>query len=112
MMRFLRLVHLFTQLGFGKFRLTGGEPTVRANISRSRSRNEQHTGVETMAMTTNGLMLDKLAQPLAEAGMQRVNISIDTLDPQKFNKLTRWGKVEDVLDGITMPRKKRAWGSS
>ncbi len=51
-------------------------------------------------MTTNGLLLDKLAAPLAEAGLQRVNISIDTLDPQKFKKITRWGKVEEVFDGI------------
>jgi cyclic pyranopterin phosphate synthase len=51
-------------------------------------------------MTTNGLLLDKLAQPLAEAGLQRVNISIDTMNPEKFKKLTRWGEVEDVWAGI------------
>jgi cyclic pyranopterin phosphate synthase len=60
----------------------------------------QTSGVEKIAMTTNGLLLDRLAQPLAEAGMERVNISIDTLDSNKFKKLTRWGEVEDVWKGI------------
>ena len=96
----LRLVRLFTQLGFSKFRLTGGEPTVRANFVELVRGMSSTPGVETMAMTTNGLLLDELAKPLAKAGLQRVNISIDTLNPQKFKKLTRWGKVEDVLNGI------------
>jgi cyclic pyranopterin phosphate synthase len=96
----LRLVRLFTELGFSKFRLTGGEPTVRANFVGLVRDMSSTPGVETMTMTTNGLLLDKLAKPLAEAGMQRVNISIDTLDPQKFKKITRWGEVEEVLDGI------------
>jgi cyclic pyranopterin phosphate synthase len=51
-------------------------------------------------MTTNGILLKKLAQPLAKAGLKRVNVSIDTLDPEKFKRLTRWGKLEDVWDGI------------
>ncbi len=96
----LRLVRLFTQLGFRKFRLTGGEPTVRANFIELIRDMGRIPGVETMVMTTNGLLLDKLARPLAEAGLQRVNISIDTLNPEKFKKITRWGKVEEVLDGI------------
>ena len=96
----IRLVHLFAELGFGKFRLTGGEPTVRANIIDLVREMAATPGVRKIAMTTNGLMLDRLARPLAEAGLQRVNISIDTLDPQKFKKLTRWGKVEDVWAGI------------
>jgi cyclic pyranopterin phosphate synthase len=57
-------------------------------------------GIKTVGMTTNGLMLDKLARPLAEAGLQRVNISIDTINPEKFKKLTRWGDVQDVWAGI------------
>lgn len=96
----LRLVRVFADLGFFKFRLTGGEPTVRANVVEL-VREITHTpGVETVAMTTNGLLLDKLAAPLAEAGLSRVNISIDTLDQVKFKKITRWGKVEEVFDGI------------
>ena len=95
-----RLVNIFAELGFNKFRLTGGEPTIRANFVEIVERIAATPGVETVAMTTNGLMLDKLAAPLAKAGMQRVNVSIDTLNPEKFKKLTRWGDVEDVWRGV------------
>jgi len=94
------LVQLFTQLGFHKFRLTGGEPTVRPDLVDIVRRIAHTPGVRSLSMTTNGLLLKKLAQPLAEAGLQRVNISIDTLDPIKFKRLTRWGEVEEVWDGI------------
>jgi cyclic pyranopterin phosphate synthase len=95
-----RLVDVFADLGFRKFRLTGGEPTVRANVVEIVRYIASTAGVEAIAMTTNGLMLDRLARPLAEAGLQRVNISVDTLHPEKFRKLTRWGKVDDVWAGI------------
>ena len=95
-----RLVRIFADLGFHKFRLTGGEPTVRANITGIVKGIAATPGVRTVAMTTNGLLLDKLAQPLADAGLARVNISIDTINPDKFKKLTRWGAVEDVWRGI------------
>ncbi len=95
-----RLVRIFAGLGFKKFRLTGGEPTVRANVVDIVAAIASTPGVEQVAMTTNGLLLDKLAEPLARAGLSRVNISIDTLDPAKFKKLTRWGNVEDVWAGI------------
>jgi len=96
----LMLVRLFTGLGFHKFRLTGGEPTVRANLVDIVRGMAQTPGVRSLSMTTNGLLLKKLARPLAEAGLQRVNVSIDTLDPVKFKRLTRWGEVEDVWEGI------------
>ena len=96
----LRLVRLTTELGFHKFRLTGGEPTVRANVVDIVRGIAQMPGVRSLSMTTNGLLLKNLAQPLAEAGLQRVNVSIDTLDPVKFKRLTRWGQVEDVWAGI------------
>jgi len=95
-----RLVTIFAELGFHKFRLTGGEPTVRANVVDIVRRIAHTPGVKTVAMTTNGLLLDSLARPLAEAGLQRVNVSIDTLNPDKFHKITRWGKVEDVWNGL------------
>lgn len=95
-----RLVRLFADLGFHKVRLTGGEPTVRANVVEIVRQIAATPGINTVAMTTNGLLLDKLARPLAEAGLQRVNVSIDTLNPEKFKKLTRWGEVEDVWRGI------------
>lgn len=95
-----RLVSIFAELGFEKFRLTGGEPTIRANLVDIVANIAATPGVKTLAMTTNGLLLDKLAKPLAKAGLQRVNISIDTLDPAKFKKVTRWGEVDDVWSGI------------
>jgi len=96
----LRLARIFAKLGVVKFRLTGGEPTIRSNVVQIVRDLASLPGIETIAMTTNGLLLDQLAQPLAEAGLQRVNISIDTLNPQKFKTLTRWGEVDEVLTGI------------
>ena len=96
----LLLMRLFTQLGFDKFRLTGGEPTVRAHVVDLVRGIASTPGVRSLSMTTNGVLLSRLARPLAEAGLQRVNISLDTLDPEKFRRLTRWGKIEDVLQGI------------
>jgi GTP 3',8-cyclase len=96
----IMLVRLFTRLGFDKFRLTGGEPTVRARVVDLVRAIAETPGVRTLTMTTNGVLLSRLAKPLAEAGLQRVNISLDTLDPEKFKLLTRWGSVEDVWDGI------------
>jgi cyclic pyranopterin phosphate synthase len=95
-----RLVQLLAELGFHKFRLTGGEPTVRANIVEIVRGIARTSGARSLSMTTNGLLLKQLARPLAEAGLQRVNVSIDTLDPAKFRRLTRWGDVQDVWEGI------------
>lgn len=96
----LKLVRVFTLLGFDKFRLTGGEPTIRANVVELVRQMKAIQGVENLTMTTNGVLLKKLARPLAEAGLQRVNISLDTLAPQRFRHLTRWGSLEDVWEGI------------
>jgi cyclic pyranopterin phosphate synthase len=96
----LFFVRLFTRLGFHKFRLTGGEPTVRAHIVDLVRGIAHIPGVDSLTMTTNGVLLSRLARPLAEAGLQRVNVSLDTLDPVKFRRLTRWGKLEDVWEGI------------
>jgi cyclic pyranopterin phosphate synthase len=96
----LLLVRLFANLGFDKFRLTGGEPTVRAHIVELVREIAHIPGVRSLSMTTNGVLLGRLAEPLAKAGLQRVNISIDTLDPSKFQRLTRWGSLEDVWQGI------------
>lgn len=91
---------LFAKLGFHKIRLTGGEPTVRANVVEL-VREIAHTpGIRSVSMTTNGILLSRLAKQLKEAGLQRVNISLDSLDPEKFRRLTRWGKLEDVWEGI------------
>jgi cyclic pyranopterin phosphate synthase len=96
----LLLVSLFASLGFHKYRLTGGEPTVRAHIVDLVRAIAQTPGVRSLTMTTNGILLSRLARPLAEAGLQRVNVSLDTLNPEKFRRLTRWGRLEDVWEGI------------
>jgi len=78
---------------------------VRANLV-SLVRDIAHTpGVRSITMTTNGILLARLAQPLAEAGLQRVNISIDTLDAEKFKRLTRWGELSAVWEGIMAAEK-------
>ena len=94
------LTRLFASLGFDKFRLTGGEPTVRARVVDLVRAIASTPGVRSLSMTTNGVLLRRLAKPLAEAGLQRVNVSLDTLDPDKFHRLTRWGSLEDVWAGI------------
>ena len=96
----LQLVRLFANLGFDKFRLTGGEPTVRAHIVDLVRQVAATPGVKSISMTTNGVLLSRLARPLAEAGLKRVNISLDTLNPEKFRRLTRWGSLEDVWAGV------------
>ncbi len=94
------LTRLFASLGFDKIRLTGGEPTVRAHIVDIVRGIASTDGIRSVSMTTNGVLLKKLAGPLAEAGLHRVNVSVDTLNPDKFHRLTRWGKLDDVWEGI------------
>lgn len=95
-----RLTKIFAGLGFDKIRLTGGEPTVRANIVAIVKQIASTPGIKSLSMTTNGVLLSRLAGPLKQAGLQRVNISIDSLSPEKFHRLTRWGKFDDVWSGI------------
>ena len=95
----LRLVRLFVDLGIDKVRLTGGEPTVHPDLIPI-VRGIRDAGVRRISMTTNGLRLARLARPLKEAGMERVNISIDTLQADKFQRITRWGRLADVMDGL------------
>jgi len=96
----LRLVNVFARLGFDKLRLTGGEPTVRANVVDLVRQMAAVPGIQSLSMTTNGVLLEKLARPLKEAGLQRVNVSLDTVDPERFKRITRWGKLEQVWAGI------------
>jgi len=99
------LTELFASLGFDKIRLTGGEPTVRAHVVDIIRNIASTPGIRSVSMTTNGLLLSRLAEPLVKAGLQRVNISIDTLNPDKFKRLTRWGKLEDAWNGIMAAEK-------
>jgi cyclic pyranopterin phosphate synthase len=96
----LLLARLFADLGFDKIRLTGGEPTVRPNIVEIVRGIAAIQGIKSLSMTTNGILLPKLAAPLAAAGLQRVNVSLDTLNPDRFKRITRRGKLEDVWNGI------------
>jgi cyclic pyranopterin phosphate synthase len=96
----LLVVRAAAAAGFQKIRLTGGEPTLRPDLVELVRSIKATPGIEHVAMTTNGLRLGKLAQPLKDAGLDRVNVSIDTLDPQKFRQMTRGGKLDMVWDGI------------
>jgi len=95
----LSIVRAARELGFDKIRLTGGEPTVRPELLDI-VRGISALGFRAISMTTNGLRLKELARPLKEAGLERVNVSVDTLDPRKFHRITRWGKLDMVMEGI------------
>ncbi len=94
------LIELAAELGVSKVRLTGGEPTVRAGIVPLVARIARIPGLVDIAITTNGVLLETLARPLAAAGLTRVNVSLDTLHPEKFRRITRGGHVDRVLAGI------------
>ncbi len=96
----LLVIHAAARAGFRKLRLTGGEPTLRHDLVNLVRELKRIPGIEHIAMTTNALRLRKLAQPLREAGLDRVNISIDTLDPVKFRMMTRGGNLDEVWAGI------------
>lgn len=96
----LLIVRAAARAGFQKIRLTGGEPTLRPDIVAIVQAIKQTPGITHIAMTTNALRLEKLAQPLKAAGLDRVNISIDTLNPEKFRRMTRGGAFERVWAGI------------
>lgn len=88
------------ELGIRKLRLTGGEPLVRRGIVELCRMLRAIPGIEELTMTTNGSLLRDFAAPLREAGLDRLNVSLDTLDPQRFHEITRCGRLEDVLDGL------------
>ncbi len=94
------IVRTGVELGIDKVRITGGEPLVRRGIVDLVEMLSQIGGIKDLAMTTNGVFLDKYAEPLAKAGLHRVNISLDTLDPERFREITRVGSIETVLRGI------------
>jgi cyclic pyranopterin phosphate synthase len=87
-------------LGFRKFRLTGGEPTLRPDILEIVRRIAALPGVSDVAMTTNAILLPRLARPLKEAGLRRLNIHVDTLDPDRLKKLMRFGTLAEIEAGI------------
>jgi len=102
-----RLCSAFIAKGVKKLRLTGGEPLVRRNVMslvRSLSRHLTSGALRELTLTTNGTQLAKYAAELADCGVRRINISLDTLDPQKFRAITRWGEIDKVLEGIEAAR--------
>ena len=102
-----RLCSAFIAKGVRKLRLTGGEPLVRRNVMslvRSLSRHLSTGALNELTLTTNGSQLARFADELRDCGVRRVNVSLDTLDPQKFRAITRWGDLGKVLDGIEAAR--------
>ncbi|MCG8270360.1 GTP 3',8-cyclase MoaA [Aquamicrobium sp. NLF2-7] len=98
-----RLCTVFIEKGVRKLRLTGGEPLVRKNIMhlvRELSRHLKSGALEELTLTTNGSQLSRFAGELADAGVRRINVSLDTLDAEKFHAITRWGHLEKVMAGI------------
>jgi len=96
----LRLMKLSTQLGFRRFRITGGEPLIRKGLLNFLREGAQIPGVEDLMLTTNGILLPQMAFDLKAVGVQRVNISLDTMDPQRYFDITRGGDVAQVIQGI------------
>ncbi len=98
-----RLSSTFVRMGVRKLRITGGEPLVRRGIMtyfEAMSRHLESGALDELTLTTNGSQLDRFAADLAALGVRRINISLDTLDADKFAEITRWGKLEKVLKGI------------
>lgn len=95
-----RLVRVFVALGVSKVRITGGEPLVRKNALWLFQEIGQLTGLKELVMTTNGSQLEQYAQALRDAGVKRINISLDSLNAERFRKITRVGELDKVLRGI------------
>ncbi|MFO0750917.1 MAG: GTP 3',8-cyclase MoaA [Myxococcota bacterium] len=96
----VRLVTVFVSLGISRVRLTGGEPLLRRDLVDLVARLAALPGVEDLALSTNAFQLAEVARPLKDAGLSRVNISLDTLDAQRFRDITRTGELDRVLAGI------------
>jgi cyclic pyranopterin phosphate synthase len=97
----LRVAKVFVGLGVNKLRITGGEPLVRKGALWLIEQLGSLPGLDNLVLTTNGSQLDRFAQPLHDAGVKRINISLDTLKTDRFKKITRIGDLDKVLNGIT-----------
>lgn len=103
-----RVCSTFVRLGVRKLRMTGGEPLVRRNIMwlfQALGRHLKTGDLDELTLTTNGSQLGRFAEELVEAGVRRVNVSLDTLNSDKFKEITRWGRFEQVMEGIAAARK-------
>ena len=100
----LRVASAFVGLGVSKLRITGGEPLVRKNVMWLIEKLGVLLGLENLVLTTNGSQLDRFAKPLKSAGVKRINISLDTLKPERFTAITRIGELDKVIRGIEAAR--------
>lgn len=104
-----RLCSVFIEKGVRKLRLTGGEPLVRKNIMHligNLSRHLKSGALDELTLTTNGSQLARFAGELADCGVRRINVSLDTLNPEKFRTITRWGDLSRVLEGIDAAQRR------
>ncbi len=101
----VQVVRIAAELGIRKVRLTGGEPLVRQGLVYLIASLARIPGIEDLSMTTNGTLLETQAEELATAGLKRVNVSLDSLDPERFSRLTRGGDLKAVLRGIEAARR-------
>ncbi|MEW6003274.1 MAG: radical SAM protein, partial [Nitrospirota bacterium] len=96
----VRIVRIAVNIGVRKIRITGGEPLTRKNVTYLIASMKKLDSIEDLSLTTNGVLLSRYAQEIADAGLDRVNISLDSLRPDKYREITRGGDVNVVLDGI------------
>jgi cyclic pyranopterin phosphate synthase len=96
----IRIIRIVAGLGVRKIRLTGGEPLIREDLPYLVSSINSVEGIEDISLTTNGLLLKKYAQSLASAGLRRVNVSLDSLRPERYREITRGGDINSALEGI------------
>src|SRR5262249_52420733 len=100
-----RVVRIVVLLGIDKVRLTGGEPLMRKGLSQLVEMLSRLDGLKDIGLTTNGLLLAEQAETLFKAGLRRINISIDTLDPARFRQITRRDGLDKVIDGIAAAKR-------
>ena len=98
-----RVIQAFTELGVARVRLTGGEPLVRKNVTDLAQRLTALPGLTDLSLSTNAMLLDKQAEALYQAGVSRINVSLDTLNPERFKQITG-GELQPVLDGLSAAR--------
>ncbi|MBS1111989.1 MAG: molybdenum cofactor biosynthesis protein [Nitrospirae bacterium] len=101
----IRIVRIAAPIGIRKVRITGGEPLLRKNISFLIKSLKAINGIENLSLTTNGVLLEKYADELAAAGLDRINVSLDSFHPQRYAEITRGGSIDTVLKGIERAEK-------
>lgn len=102
-----RVVHIAANLGITKVRLTGGEPLIRKDLPELIAQIRKHPKIIEISSTTNGYLLSEMAEKLARAGLDRVNVSLDTLVPEKFARIARRGDLKNVLEGIEAAKRAK-----